>query len=264
MADSARHPDAVDLAEYAEGLLDPSELQPVEDHVRQCAECTRVLAELAALPQAMAQAPVPPLPDDVAARLDRAIASTATARASEWSGTAAQAAPLRRSVRWLAPVASAAAVIAAIAIAIPSINSGDDSADSAGGDNSPSTALEPGGKGTTPNDVAPQAESVRLTSTHFAREIIDAYYSGSNAVRIANRLVETSIDSYRGATESVPGLCDLASGSSIPGGEVDAVTLDGKPAQLLRQDKGDAVDVIAFVCDDKGPRILDAVTLRRR
>jgi hypothetical protein len=264
MADSARHPDAVDLAEYAEGLLDESRRQAVEGHVRDCADCTRVLSELAALPRAMAQAPVPPLPDDVAVRLDRAIAAEATARASEWSGTAARVAPIRRARRWLTPVAAAAAVIAAIAVVVPSIDISNDSADSAGGADRAATSREFEDQAPTGLGVAPQSGSVALTSKHFGREVIDAYYSGSRSVRVANRLVSAPFDgAYPDTTESVPGLCSLASGSTVRGGEVDAITLDGDPARLLRRDQADAVDVIAFVCDDNGPRVLEAVTLRR-
>jgi hypothetical protein len=266
MADSARHPDAVDLAEYAEGLLDESRRQAVEGHVPDCADCTHVLAELAALPRAMAQARVPPLPDDVAIRLDQAIAAEATTRASECGGTAARVAPIRRPRRWLAPLASAAAVIAAIAIVVPSIDIGsNDSADSAGGADRAATSREFEDRASGLRGLAPQSGSVALTSTHFGREVIDAYYSGSGSVRVAKRLVSAPTDrAYRDTTESVPGLCSLASGSPVPGGEVDAITLDGDPARLLRRDKGDAVDVIAFVCDANGPQVLDAVTLRRR
>jgi hypothetical protein len=266
MADDARHPDAVALAEYAERLLDPSRLQAVDDHVRDCADCTGVLSELAELPQTIAQAPLPPLPDDVAARLDRAIAAESAARASEWSGAAAaRVSPIRRARRWLAPLASAAAVIAVIAIAIPAIDSGDNGQDAASSADSASAPRDTGDVASAQNGVQPQAKMVALTSKHFGRDVIDTYYSGSSAVRIETRLTSAPFDrTYEEATERVPGLCALASGSTVPHGEIDAITLDGAPARLLRRDQGDAVDVIAFVCDDNRPSVLDAVTLRRR
>ncbi|HYJ66831.1 MAG TPA: hypothetical protein VEX15_04135 [Nocardioidaceae bacterium] len=263
MADSARHPDVVDLAEYAEGILDTSRRQSVEGHVRDCADCSAVLAELAGLTQTLAQAPISPMPDDVAARLDRVVAAEATARASTWSGTA-KVTPIRRTRRWLAPLASAAAVIAAIAIAVPALDTSDDSAQDESSGDSTSESFDSGSQ--APTALDPNSEPVALTTEHFGRDVIDAYYSGSDAVRVAVRLESALIDEdvYREATESVPGLCDLSDGSSVPRGEVDAITFDGDPAQLLRRDQGHAVDVIAFVCDDKGPQILDAVTLRLR
>jgi hypothetical protein len=263
MADGARHPDAVDLAEYAEGLLEASDQQAVEDHVRDCPDCSTVLTDLATVPDVLAQAPIPPMPDDVAARLDHAIATEAAARASEWSGAAAQVTPIRRPRRWLAPLAAAAAVIAAIAIAIPTINTSDNSAQDAGSSDSASEPLDSGADVEAPAGEA-QAERVALTTEHFGRDVIDAYYSGSDAVRVDRPVSAIAAGTYREAAESVPGLCDLDAGSSVPRGEVDAITLDGEPAQLLRRDQGRAVDVIAFLCDDKGPHVLDAVTLRRR
>ena len=123
MADLRRHPDVVDLAEYAEGVLDASRQAVVEEHVRECADCEATLADLAGLSDTLAQTPVPPLQTDVADRIDRAIADEASARASATTDKpSSTVVPIRERRRWLAPILAAAAVIGVIGIAVPVLN----------------------------------------------------------------------------------------------------------------------------------------------
>jgi hypothetical protein len=194
MAELSQHPDVVDLAEYAEGLLDDPRRAAVEQHVRGCPDCTATLADLAGLPQTLATAPLPPLPADVAQRLDQAIAAESASRASGWSGTA-QVTPLRPKRRWLAPVAAAAAVIGAVAIAVPVVNSGSDTGtDDAGSEVQSSReadaddggAFEEDDKGAAQPGPADQAPVIPLTSESFGRDVIDGFYGGSSDLRSRN------------------------------------------------------------------------------
>src|SRR5262245_64621119 len=143
MADLTRHPDVVDLAEYAEGTLDPARRPAVDEHVRECADCTRTLADLAGLPATLAQASVPPLPTEVADRLDRAIAAEASARAAAPSAARdSTVVPMRPKRRWLTPVLAAAAVVGVIGLAVPVLNNASDGDDDSAGT---SVADESGG-----------------------------------------------------------------------------------------------------------------------
>jgi hypothetical protein len=267
MADLTRHPDVVDLAEYAEGLLDDSRRAAVDQHVRGCLDCTRTLADLSALPDALAEAPVPPMPREVAHRLDRAITEEASARGSHWSG-AAMVTSRRPWRRWLAPVVAAAAVVGAVAIAVPVLDdtegNGDDSGAAIG--TSEERSFGSGGEnmGPAPQD-APRdaAQSVELSSDHFGRDVIDAFYHGDTALRLSQKL-SAEVDGdvgYRDQLESIPDLCTSDGTAEVPGGRVDDVTYDGVPAQLLRLGDGHTVEAIAFRCDAGQPLILDAVTL---
>jgi negative regulator of sigma E activity len=273
MADLTRHPDVLDLAEYAEGLLDPDRHAAVDHHVRDCLDCTQVLADLDELPGALAQAPMPPMPDDVAARIDQAIAAESTARASLWSGAArakAEVTPLRSRRRWLAPVVAAAAVLGVIGIAVPALDDSGGSDDSASTAESSTTqdrnmASEDQGVGAAPDQSDGAAQTVALSSDHFGRDVIDTYYHGDTALRMLAPMSTDKDDEatvYRDRIDSIPDVCSSDAPSTVPNGEVDEVTYDGEPALLLRIDAGPTDEAIAYRCDGDQADILDAVTLR--
>jgi hypothetical protein len=271
MADVDRHPDAVDLAEYAEGLLDEARRQVVEDHVRDCADCTAVLSDLADVPDMLADAPLPPLPDDVADRLDQAIDAEATARASEWSGTAVRVAPIRRARRWLAPVAAAAAVIAAIAIVVPSIDiSSNDSADS-GSETSPQF-LEGGssdddaaaqGEGRAPAAAAPR-EPVALSSATFGRDVIDAFYPDEQASALKRSPLAAEPDSRTYYESQLDGRCPFDSTQTTSVSRVVSILFDGQRAYLLLNHAGRLAEAVAFTCDGPKANLLASGSFRLR
>ena len=276
MADLTRHPDVVDLAEYAEGVLDPDRRSAIDHHVRGCLDCARTLSDLGELPNALAQAPVPPMPADVADRLDRAVAAESTARASLWDGAAkAEVTPLRSRRRWLGPVVAAAAVLGVIGIAVPALdNAGnDDSAgESAATGESDTSSRDLDDGGASLSDQAPAPENsagavppADLSSDHFGQDVLETFYNGSAALRLDRKMETLSVpgaDAYRESVEAIPDLCSADEQPSVPNGQVDAVTYDGADAELLRLEVGRTVEAIAFRCDAGEPIVLDAVTLR--
>ncbi|MDT0445990.1 anti-sigma factor [Streptomyces johnsoniae] len=69
------HPEPADLAALDEDLLPPDETARLRDHLTRCSACVAVQADLTALRQALHELPDPgPMPDDIAARIDAAIA----------------------------------------------------------------------------------------------------------------------------------------------------------------------------------------------
>lgn len=77
------HPDVEALAFFAEELLEPAEERTVAHHLETCAICAATLDELTAVSGALADAPpVPPMPQDVAALLDRRIDEAVRERAA--------------------------------------------------------------------------------------------------------------------------------------------------------------------------------------
>jgi hypothetical protein len=270
MADVERHPDSVDLAEYAEGLLDASRRQAVEDHVRHCADCTTVLTDLADVPDMLANAPLPPLPDDVAARIDQAIAAEATARASDWSGTAARAGPIRRTRRWLAPLAVAAAVIGVIAIAVPVVDNANDGDDAAGGGETSADALEQGaakGDAAAPSAgraPAAPAQPVPLSRATFGQDVIDVFYpdAQASALKRSPLVAETDPRSYY--ESQLKGQCPVDGTPTTSYGEVVRIVLDGQPAYLLLNHPGRVADAVAFTCDGPEANLLVSASLRLR
>jgi anti-sigma factor RsiW len=279
MADLRRHPDVVDLAEYAEGVLDASRQSAVEQHVRECDDCAATLAGLAGLPQTLAQAPVPPLPTDVADRLDRAIADEASARASKPADRPRPTVvPIRERRRWLAPVLVAAAVIGVIGIAVPALDNGTGGSSD---DSSASTANEQGGaagssrassqdkavkpRGTPELSTVPNASgaTVALSSDSFARDVANSFLPGQQ-----ERIVPGPADKPEASAESyaaqVSGLCPDPTAASLPSGELHEITLDGTPAHLLITQPGSATDAVAFSCQGSQAQVLASASLKPR
>jgi len=82
------------LAFFAEELLEPGEERTVASHIETCATCATTLEELTGVTEALAAAPVPEMPRDVADLLDRRIAEAARERTEGGGGADAVPAPL--------------------------------------------------------------------------------------------------------------------------------------------------------------------------
>ena len=78
----ADHPSTDDLADAAEGLLDPDRAARVAAHTAGCARCQETAAALARVSTALAAEPAPVMPDAVARRLADALAAESSHRAT--------------------------------------------------------------------------------------------------------------------------------------------------------------------------------------
>lgn len=269
MADLRRHPDVVDLAEYAEGVLDASRQAAVDEHVRECADCAATLAELAGLSDTLAQTPVPPLPADVANRLDRAIAAEATTRASETTHKpSSNVVPIRERRRWLAPILAAAAVIGVIGIAVPVLNNGSDSSsESSAGSAADSGAQSADESGSAGNralsegngpPAAPHGGVPALSSANFGGDVADHFYTDDYQAR-TRPMSPKPHDEVQ--TAQGKGLCPAAADADLPQGRVSAITLDGQPAYLLLE-PGATIEAVAFTCQGAQAEVLASASLK--
>ncbi|MEV8594405.1 hypothetical protein [Streptomyces sp. NPDC052012] len=89
----AEHPDVAEISDLAEGLLPPGRTADVRRHLDACELCADVHASLEEIRDLLGTMPGPPrMPDEIAGRIDAALAAEALldARAPE---TAAEAAP---------------------------------------------------------------------------------------------------------------------------------------------------------------------------
>ena len=85
--DTTGHPDVDEIADLTEGLLAPSRSADVRRHLDGCEPCADVHASLEEIRGLLGTLPEPPrMPDDVAQRIDAALAEEALA-AAEASGT---------------------------------------------------------------------------------------------------------------------------------------------------------------------------------
>ncbi|MEV4041978.1 hypothetical protein [Streptomyces sp. NPDC049744] len=74
--DMTGHPDVAEIADLAEGILPTARTADVRQHLENCALCADVYASLGEIQGLLGTLPGPgPMPDDVAARIDAALAS---------------------------------------------------------------------------------------------------------------------------------------------------------------------------------------------
>lgn len=77
-ADTAQHPEVSEISDLTEGLLSPSRTEEVRQHVTGCALCTEVQDSLEEIRELLGTMPAPePMPEDIAARIDAALAAEA-------------------------------------------------------------------------------------------------------------------------------------------------------------------------------------------
>ncbi|MBV7245793.1 hypothetical protein [Streptomyces sp. MW-W600-10] len=81
-ADTAQHPEVSEISDLTEGLLSPSRTVEVQQHVAGCDLCSEVRDSLEEIRGLLGTMPAPePMPDDIAARIDAALAAEARSTA---------------------------------------------------------------------------------------------------------------------------------------------------------------------------------------
>ncbi|WP_228991869.1 zf-HC2 domain-containing protein [Streptomyces sp. DH8] len=75
-ADTAQHPEISEISDLTEGLLSPSRAEEVRLHLAECDLCTEIRGSLEEVRRLLGTMPAPePMPEDVAARIDAALAA---------------------------------------------------------------------------------------------------------------------------------------------------------------------------------------------
>ena len=105
------------LADLAEGLLDDDSAASATEHLADCDECRERSAELSDVSRLLAEAPVPPMPAELAARIDAAVAAESVSTATVAS---LQARRGRRHLRMLSAAAAAVVVVGGGTVAVRS------------------------------------------------------------------------------------------------------------------------------------------------
>ncbi|MFD8661630.1 anti-sigma factor family protein, partial [Streptomyces globisporus] len=77
-ADTAQHPEVSEISDLTEGLLAPSRTAEVQQHLAQCDLCSEIRDSLEEIRGLLGTMPDPePMPEDIAARIDAALAAEA-------------------------------------------------------------------------------------------------------------------------------------------------------------------------------------------
>ncbi|MFD7832254.1 hypothetical protein ACFV6I_32880, partial [Kitasatospora sp. NPDC059803] len=103
------HPSVDELADLAEGLVESADAaRTLRRHLDDCAECRETADALGEVQALLGAVEAPPMPADVAARLDAALAAAAASAATEEEAENAPLAASRAATPTLAPRAAAA------------------------------------------------------------------------------------------------------------------------------------------------------------
>jgi hypothetical protein len=90
--DTAQHPEVSEISDLTEGLLSPSRTAEVRRHLGECEPCAEVRDSLEEIRELLGTLPDPqPIPEDVAARIDAALAAEARTDAVVDEPTASRA-----------------------------------------------------------------------------------------------------------------------------------------------------------------------------
>lgn len=156
---SDEHLSLDELAELDEGLPDPERTRAARAHLDGCAQCRAGAEAIASTRAALAALPPEPMPDDVKARLDRALAGAAPPSAGSTVVPSLDTHRKRKFGRPSLPASAAASVIllAFAAIVVAAIMHG-------GGATSSGGASEASGS-TLPNSTAAPAQPQNYTQT---------------------------------------------------------------------------------------------------
>lgn len=114
----AGHPDLDSLAELDEGLVDEAAEPAIRAHLDACASCRAQLARLRTTRALVSTLPAVPMPPDVAARIDTALAGAAQEPVASTTVVPLAGRPRWRNAPTLAGAAAAAAVILLVAAVV--------------------------------------------------------------------------------------------------------------------------------------------------
>jgi anti-sigma factor RsiW len=103
--DDTTHPPLTELADWDAGLLDAEWSAGLTAHVAGCAQCATALADVRAVSHRLATVPAPPMPAEVAARLDTVLAGEVDRRrrTSAGGGFGPASGPAPAPVGWSRP-----------------------------------------------------------------------------------------------------------------------------------------------------------------
>lgn len=249
---TAGHPGAELLAEYDEGLLGAPAASEIEAHLAGCPACARTLGRLGVVNEALRAAPSSvPVPPDVAARLDTAIAAEHASRATPANRLAAVH-PIRRRLPQLLGAA------AAIGIFVVAIGTGLQGGDDSGGDESGSAETATDANGQAQDDAGGDQDQATVPEAARGEGLADQVRAIASAHGLAPAEDETngfSADACGARLAAGLGR-DLLGAAPAAGFE--------PPAVLVVVDSGTAGDAQGWVvpsCDALAAEMLTELTV---
>lgn len=243
---TAAHLDYDALADFAEGILDEATATSAEEHLAHCDDCRRRAAEVAEVSRVLARAPTPPMPADLVARLDAALAAEAAARPAA-----------RRSHRRFQFLAAAAAAVVVVGGGAAALRTVVDHGDSASAPSAEPPAAD--------RSVAPPNPDAVPAVPFTALRSGTRYTSAGLASQVAGALAKPGAIRPRAldAPAGTLGQCVARVSDGRAPLLVDSATFEGRPATVIVLPALDAGHVNVWVVGDKcSASDSDVITMR--
>lgn len=265
--DARSHVSADQVSDLLEGLLPSDEAATVAAHLSACPQCAEVRDRLAAMPALLASVrtddPVVPMPADVAARLDRALAAEARDRAAAPAEQPAEeqqvadVVPISRAGRtrkvFAGLVAAAAVVVGFVVVGdVVRGSDGNDSADVTAADSDAGSAEAGGDARTKMGEGAPSPETSSQVLVQVSRRDFGADVTGLLA---GSSRSTVGPDSAVAGGDAAPTACtpgQLAA-AGISGSDGPVVLLGDAPVTLVTSGPRAQRLVVAYSCDNGSP-----------
>jgi hypothetical protein len=226
---NSAHLDYEALADLAEGLLDDDLAASAAEHLADCGECRERSAELADVSRLLAETPVPPMPAELAARIDAALAAESVSTATV---TSLQARRGQRNLRMLSAAAAAIVVVGGGVMVTRSVMDS-----SVGGGSSNAVTTQPvqehtRSPGKSPTTLtAPRTAPNGSTDQYSITESGTDYRDGTLGAQVAAKLRQGEVSASR-TDERLAGCVDALAEGRRPL-LVDAAAYDGRPATII-------------------------------
>jgi hypothetical protein len=223
MTSDTGHVPAEVLADAAEGLLPAAEQSAVDEHLSHCTDCRQVAVDLRDIPTLLAAAPSPPMPDDVAMRIEAALQAEPPLTAStprEAITTPARARRTRRMPVWIGAAAAAVLGVTGAVLGLRALDAPESSTSSISG-----AALEA--------DRAAEAPDATLAappdSRDYTADTLDERVQA--LVRTGDADDSTAGDGREAAPGTLPG-SGTSGEAAAPGQDESSLGALGTPAGL--------------------------------
>jgi hypothetical protein len=247
------HLDVDALADLEEGLLDRDHVAAARAHVAGCPHCRAELAALTGVRERLAAAAeVEPMPAEVVARLDRALAAVAAEPAS--TAVTRSVIPLRepqrsspRGLRWLQAAAVVVLILAGGAVAVSALRGADNgssdnastvagAADKNGREAASGTSFPVTASGRHWTQASVEAGVPQLLAGTLSPTLPPSSFSaednGSGGAEAPRALAGVPAARLAGGLALADCVTELAGGPATPLA-VDLATFDGQPAAVV-------------------------------
>lgn len=258
---TAAHLDYDTLADLAEGLLSDARAASADAHLAGCAECQDRSAELVDVSRLLADAPVPPMPAELASRIDEALAAEV---ASAGPVMSIEAKRRHKRLRMLAVAAATAAVLGGGALAGHTLLTGSVSSESQTAQSQPVQDRSASTRAKTPRSET--LNGAAGSSVYMTVQSGTNYTVADLGGQVSAQLAQGGGKAASPATQMVTGCVRRVAQGKTPL-LIDIATYEGRPATVIVLPGADTgrldVWVVGPACSASGIALIERTQAAR-